>query len=182
MGGMRPDDPGDNAASVQLRIPGGRYRMVELHADPEGRYLLPKGVHVTAPPEHRRAVKPAVRRVKETIAFKGEGASPYSTAAVTERLVGLLGSNTVAKLLGVAKDRPGRWMHGEGVEAVNRVVLADLEALVGQLLAAFTPAQASLWLAGDNAHLGARPIDVFRRQGSGPVVDAIAAHEQGAFA
>ncbi|MCV2489441.1 hypothetical protein OF117_08675 [Geodermatophilus sp. YIM 151500] len=171
-----------DTAAAQLRLPGAREETVELHRDREGHYVLPKGAHVTTSQQRARPVKPVTRRVKETIAFKGEGATSYGTAAVTERLVGLLGNNTVAELLGVAKDRPGRWIRGEGIDAVNRVALADLEALVGQLLAAFTPEQASLWLFGDNAHLGARPIDVFRLQGSGPVVDAIAAHEQGAFA
>lgn len=128
------------------------------------------------------ARKHGVRQVKDAVAFKIEGAAAYAPAAVTERLIGLIGNNTVAELLGVAKDRPGRWVRGHGVDPVNRAGLADLEALVGRLLAAFTPAQASLWLSGDNAHLGARPIDVFRIHGSGPVIHAIAIHEQSAFA
>lgn len=181
MGATGANEDGAPQSSVRLRV-SGRHQVLELHADLEGRYVLPKGVQVTTPRPRRHAVKPTIRRVKETITFKGEGASPYGTPAVTERLVGLLGNNTVAELLGVAKDRPGRWIRGEGIGSVNRLALADLDALVGQLLAAFTPAQASLWLSGDNAHLGARPIDVFRMQGSAPVIDAIAAHEQGAFA
>lgn len=48
------------------------------------------------------------------------------------------------------------------------------------LLRAFTPEQARLWLEGNNAHLGARPIDVYRLEGAKPVIEAIRAHEQGA--
>lgn len=169
-------------AAVLLQLPGEREEDLELRRNRRGRYVLPKGVQVTTARQPRSARKHGGRPVKDAVAFKNEGASSYGPAAVAERLVGLLGNNTVAELLGVAKDRPGRWVRGEGVDPVNRAGLADLEALVGHLLAALTPAQASLWLTGDNAHLGARPIDVFRIHGSGPVVHAIAVHEQGAFA
>ena len=167
---------------AKLRVPGARLVEVPLALDRQGRYKLPKGMRVTTSGQTKHSVKKSGRRGKTAVAFKVEGAAPYGTAAVAGRLVDLLGNNTVAELLGVAKDRPGRWVRGEGVEAANRAALADLESLVGQLLAAFTPAQAALWLAGDNAHLGARPIDAFRLEGSAPVVEAIAAREQGAFA
>lgn len=64
----------------------------------------------------------------------------------------------------------------------NRVRLADLDTLAGHLCRAFTPAQARLWLEGHDAHLNARPIDVYRREGAAPLIEAIRAHEQGAFA
>ncbi|MDX6225175.1 MAG: hypothetical protein QOJ92_2981 [Frankiales bacterium] len=110
-----------------------------------------------------------------------KGVVPYSAAATTARLVEALGSNTVADLLGVARDRPGRWARGAGnPDPANRAALAELDALVARLLAAFTPEQAGLWLFGDNAALGARPVDVFRVRGALPVMEAIQAHEQGA--
>lgn len=167
---------------VKLRVSGARLVEVPLALDRQGRYKLPKGMRVTTAGQAKHYAKKTGRRGKDSVDFKVEGAALYGTPAVAGRLVNLLGNNTVAELLGVAKDRPGRWVRGEGVEAANRAALADLESLVGQLLAAFTPAQAALWLTGDNAHLGARPLDAFRLQGSGPVVEAIAAREQGAFA
>lgn len=167
---------------VKLRVPGARLVEVPLAPDRQGRYSLPKGMRVMTAGRAKHHAKKISRRGKDSVDFKVEGTAPYATPAVAGRLVDLLGNNTVAELLGVAKDRPGRWVRGEGVEAANRAALADLESLVGQLLAAFTPAQAALWLTGDNAHLGARPIDAFRLQGSGPVVEAIAVREQGAFA
>lgn len=169
------------AKQVKLRVPGARQVEVDLTPDREGRYRLPRGMRVTSAAQAKYHVRKIGRRGRASVDFKVEGAAPYSTAAVTGRLIDLLGNNTVAELLGVAKDRPGRWVGGQGVEAANRAALADLESLVGQLLAAFTPEQAALWLTGDNAHLGGRPIDVFRLQGSAPVVAAIAAREQGAF-
>lgn len=130
-----------------------------------------------------RADRRLARKGPAKVALRAAGASSYGADAVARRLVAALGSNTVADLLGVARDRPGRWAKGDGgPDAVNRTALADLDALVGQLLAAFTPEQASLWLIGDNAYLGGRPLDVYRVGGSGPVVEAIRAHEQGAFA
>lgn len=111
------------------------------------------------------------------------GAESCGGAAIAQRLVSALGSNTVAALIGVVRDRPGRWVKGaEAPNAEHRVALADLDALVARLLAAFTPEQASLWLTSDNAHLGARPLGVHCTHGSGPVVEGIRAYEQGAFA
>ncbi|WP_018771448.1 antitoxin Xre/MbcA/ParS toxin-binding domain-containing protein [Arthrobacter sp. 162MFSha1.1] len=102
---------------------------------------------------------------------------------MTSRLVSALGNNTVAALLGVNKDRPNRWASGKDVpNEENRIQLADLDALVGHLLSVFTPAQAILWMEGQNPHLNARPIDVYRLEGAAPVIEAIRAHEQGAFA
>ena len=102
---------------------------------------------------------------------------------MTQRLVNALGNNTVAALLGVNKDRPSRWASGKDApNEENRALLADLDSLVGHLHSAFTPAQAILWMEGHNAHLDARPIDVYRLEGAAPVIEAIRAHEQGAFA
>lgn len=119
-----------------------------------------------------------------TVVLTGLKETPdYGPKAVAERLVKALGNNAVAGLLGVNKDRPSRWASGQDApNEENRLQLADLDSLVSHLLNAFTPAQARLWLEGSNAHLGARPIDVYRLEGAAPVIAAIRAHEQGAFA
>ncbi|NSX37140.1 hypothetical protein HTS88_12060 [Pseudarthrobacter oxydans] len=84
----------------------------------------------------------------------------------------------MAALLGVNKDRPGRWVSGkDSPDEENRAQLADLDALVGHLHSAFTRAQARLWLEGQDPHLGARPIDVYRFEGAAPVLKAIRAYE-----
>ncbi|MFD1210738.1 hypothetical protein ACFQ36_01615 [Arthrobacter sp. GCM10027362] len=57
----------------------------------------------------------------------------------------------------------------------------DLAVLCGELLAAFTPDAAWLWLQGYEPHLGARPLDVLAVAGTDPVRDAIRTYLQGAF-
>lgn len=156
---------------------GGRETPVKMR---NGVILLPKGFSV-AP---RRA--PARHRTLKAVTVNLAGlrdAPDYGPQAITQRLVNALGNNAVAALLGVNKDRPGRWVSGQDApNEENRAQLADLDALVGHLHSAFTPAQAKLWLEGQDAHLRARPIDVYRLEGAAPVIEAIRAFEQGAFA
>ncbi|MDQ0820778.1 hypothetical protein QFZ79_003151 [Arthrobacter sp. V4I6] len=105
----------------------------------------------------------------------------YSPKAITERLINSLGSDAAAPLLGVSQELLNRWASGrDAPDAEGRLQLADLDALVGHLHSAFTPAQAMIWMCGYNGHLGARPIDVYRTQGSAPVIGAIRAHAHGA--
>ena len=103
----------------------------------------------------------------------------YSPAAIAERLVNSLGMDAAAPLLGVNVDLLGRWTSGQDApNAAGRLQLADLDALVGHLHCAFTPAQAMLWMCSPNVRLGSRPIDVYRTQGSAPVIGAIRAYVQ----
>jgi len=161
----------------------------------DGTIILPKDVgffpHPSSKPYYRysKSGKSKQRGAKQqkqpkqpkTVAFKDT--SGYEPNTVAERLVKTLGSNTVAALLGVSADRPGRWASGaEEPSPESRSALTDLDSLVGHLLNAFTPEQAPLWLNGQDPYLGARPIDVFRIDGAGPVIEAIEAFEQGAFA
>jgi hypothetical protein len=100
----------------------------------------------------------------------------YSPKAIAERLINSLGNEAAAPLLGVTEDLLDRWASAEAApDAEGRLQLADLDALVGHLHAAFTPAQAMIWMCGYDVHLGARPIDVYRLQGSAPVIGAIRA-------
>ena len=106
----------------------------------------------------------------------------YSPKAIAERLINSLGSDAAAPLLGISEVLLESWAAGlEAPDADGRLELADLDALVCHLHSAFTPAQAMLWMCGYNVHLGARPIDVYRTQGSAPVIGAIRAQAQGAF-
>jgi hypothetical protein len=166
-------------APAEITLRGGG-RTVKVHVR-DGEGLLPKDL--TAPPTGRPPTAGGGGRSGPAkVSFKEAGAKSYGGDAIAQRLVAVLGSNTVADLLGVARDRPGRWARGAGTpDAAHRAALADLDALVGHLLAAFTSEQASLWLTGDNSYLGARPLGVYRTHGSGPVVEAIRAHQQGAF-
>jgi hypothetical protein len=56
-------------------------------------------------------------------------------------------------------------------------------AVIDKMLELMVPAAALLWLEGNDAHLGgARPIVVLKLEGSKPVLDALHAFEEGAFA
>lgn len=106
----------------------------------------------------------------------------YSPKAIAERLINSLGKEAAAPLLGISEDLLDRWAAGQDApDAEGRLELADLDALIGHLHSAFTPAQAMIWMCGHSAHLGARPIDVYRTQGSAPVIGAIRAHARGVF-
>jgi hypothetical protein len=157
---------------------GGKETPVTMR---NGVILLPKGFRV-APRRAVRAKTSARTAVKVNLAGLKD-APDYGPRAMTQRLVNALGNNAVAALLGVNKDRPSRWVSGQDApNEENRAQLADLDALVGHLHSAFTPAQARLWLEGQDPHLNARPIDVYRLEGAAPVIEAIRAFEQGAFA
>lgn len=100
-----------------------------------------------------------------------------------ERLIDELGNNRVAKLLSVSVSQPSRWRSGkEGMGAENQRKVIDLDYVFGRLEQLFSARQAEIWLTSFNAHLGARPVDVLRIRGAGPVVEAIDAEAQGAFA
>ena len=106
----------------------------------------------------------------------------YSPKAISGRLINSLGTEAAAPLLGVSVELLDRWASGqEAPDADGRLQLADLDALIGHLHGAFTPAQAIFWMCSPNVQLGARPIDVYRTQGSAPVIGAIRAHLRGDF-
>ncbi|MDV8147829.1 hypothetical protein [Arthrobacter sp. B10-11] len=104
----------------------------------------------------------------------------YSPKAIAERLVNSLGADAAAPLLGISVELLERWASGQDApDAGGRLELADLDALVGHLHSAFTPAQAMVWMCNPNVQLGSRPIDVYRTQGSARVIGAIRAYVQG---
>jgi hypothetical protein len=137
----------------------------------------------------RRASRSARAVAKKTTTARLERARGRHALAVVgteeklERLVDSLGSNRVADLLDVSRSQPSRWRsRAEGIAADNERRLLDLEYVMSRLLRLYPPAVADTWLASHNAHLGARPIDVLKTSGALPVVQAIDAEEQGAFA
>lgn len=104
-------------------------------------------------------------------------------AARLERLIDELGNNRVANLLSVSVSQPSRWRAGkEGMGSENQRKVIDLDYVFGRLEQLYRARQAEIWLTSFNAHLGARPIDVLRIRGVSPVIEAIDAEAQGAFA
>jgi hypothetical protein len=99
-----------------------------------------------------------------------------------ERLIGILGSNRVAWLLGVSKSQPSRWRAGkEGISPPNRVRLWELDHFISRLLDLMHPAAAEIWLDGFNGFLNTRPIDAFRLTGLAGVQLALDGEEEGAY-
>lgn len=107
----------------------------------------------------------------------------FDVPVEVERVVAALGSNTVADLLGVSRSQPSRWRKGaEGISPANRARLADLDYVLNRLLQVLWPQQAGAWLTAPNPHLGGRPVDVLAVRGAAPVIVAIDALGQGAYA
>jgi transcriptional regulator with XRE-family HTH domain len=119
-----------------------------------------------------------------TLVVSGKAEEFYSSALLVERLVGLVGSNALAGLIGVSTSQPSRWRSGkEKISAENRRRLTDLDFILDRLQLELYPDQIGPWLLGSNAHLGgARPIDVLRLKGPASVLPAIDALVTGAFA
>jgi uncharacterized protein (DUF2384 family) len=100
-----------------------------------------------------------------------------------ESLIALLGNNRVADLLGVSKSQPSRWRSGEeGMSPESARRVTDLEYVLSRLGQVYPASVAETWLTSQNAHLGARPADVLTLRGAGPVIAAVDAEEEGAFA
>jgi hypothetical protein len=100
-----------------------------------------------------------------------------------EGLVRAVGNNRVAELLQVSRSQPSRWRSGKegiGPESMRKVL--DLDYVLSRLSQLYPADVADTWLRSFNAHLGARPIDVLMLRGAGPVVEAIDAEAEGAFA
>lgn len=100
-----------------------------------------------------------------------------------ERLVETLGNNRFAELAGVSKSQPSRWRSAkERIGPESRRKVLDLDYVFNRLTQVYPPEQAQIWLESHNAALGARPVDILRLRGPVPVIQAIDAEEQGAYA
>jgi uncharacterized protein (DUF2384 family) len=113
-----------------------------------------------------------------------DAATAFSPTATVERLVAVLGNNTVARLLGVSISQPSRWRTGkEQIGPENRRKLTDLDHVLDRLLLEVYPDQATDWLSSPNAHLaGGIPLNVLLLHGPAAVLDAIEALAGGAYA
>jgi uncharacterized protein (DUF2384 family) len=118
------------------------------------------------------------------IAVDPDAPAAFSASGPVERVIGALGNNTVASILGVSRSQPSRWRRGtERISPENRKRVSDLDHVLDRLLLELYPDQAGEWLTSPNPHLGgARPIDVLELRGAAQVLPAIDALAQGAFA
>lgn len=114
---------------------------------------------------------------------QGSAAAVLEITDRLEHLVRAIGNNRVAGMLDVNQSQPSRWRRGaERIGPRNERRLLDLDYVYARLLQLFPANQADIWLHSMNSHLGARPIDVLRLKGAVPVIEAIDAEAEGAFA
>jgi len=99
-------------------------------------------------------------------------------------LIGVLGNNATADLLGVSRSQPSRWRTGaEGLAARNERAVLDLDYVIARLHQVWEPGVAAIWLDSPNAYLaGATPLNVLRQRGIREVITAIDAEAQAAYA
>lgn len=87
-------------------------------------------------------------------------------------------------MLGVNASQTSRWASGqERPGAVTAPLLIDLEHVLARARLVWGEPAASVWMKSANAHLGgASPADVLRREGVGPVLQALDAAAWGSGA
>ena len=100
------------------------------------------------------------------------------------RVVGALGTNGAARLLGADRAQVSRW--GSGTEAVSAEMgrrIVDLHDVLTRILRLYNREAASMWLTGSEPLLGgARPIDVLVLEGAASVIRAIDGIAAGVYA
>lgn len=127
------------------------------------------------PTPEGNAVRLEVRRDAKTGAFVAK------TRYVIERVGG---PTATARLIGVAKSQPSRWVKGqEAPSPRSRKQILDLDYVLSRLDDLYEREVAARWLASPNSFLdGARPMDVLLHDGPAPVIEAIDATIAGSYA
>lgn len=101
-------------------------------------------------------------------------------AGMALRAAGVLGHALAAEMVGVPVHRLAAWARGQETPDPEELArLADLVSLLEPLLRAFAPDRAAAWLGSHEPALRARPVDAFRRGGSGPLRQALRARHRG---
>lgn len=107
-----------------------------------------------------------------------------TTRAAIRRIVVAFGNSEAARLLGVDRAQVTRWSRGsDSFSAEMRPRITDLDYILNRALQVFAPDVVGQWLVGSEPFLGgARPIDVLSLKGPAPLIHALDAIVQGAFA
>lgn len=116
----------------------------------------------------------ATRRPSE--AAPGAAARPDPLQVKARYVIQRLGGPTAtARLVGVAKSQPSRWVEGrEAPSPRSRKHLLDLDYVLSRLEDLYEASVAARWLDSPNSFLdGARPMDVLLHEGPGPVIEAV---------
>jgi hypothetical protein len=134
----------------------------------------------------KRAVpsKRTTRAAAPALAVLAGTSTSWQPKVRADQVVRVLGNRRAAAVLGVSESQPSRWR--KAIEVPSSQVapmLVDLDHIIARLQLIWDEDVIGDWLEGANAFLGgARPIDVLRLNGSGPVLEAIEAEAAGAYA
>ena len=142
-----------------------------------GEVATPPGTYVTGSAVQKR---PATPQPGNVVRARGQGRSKAAddplAPARTRWLADVVGGGArLAELLGVSASQTSRWAAGQerpGIQVAP--LLIDLEHVLARARLVWAEPAASTWMVSANAHLGgARPVDVLRLSGPGPVLDAL---------
>lgn len=116
--------------------------------------------------------------------MRESGEALADVAPLLTRVVGALGTNAAARLLGADRSQVSRWVAGTesiGGEMGRRIV--DLHDVLTRILRVYGRDAAAIWLVGSEPLLGgARPIDVLVTEGAATIIRAIDGLASGAYA
>ena len=131
--------------------------------------------------KHRsRAWAPIVK----TLVLRPQSEGLADLSPLLSRVVGALGTNGAARMLGADRAQVSRWT--AGTEAVSQEMgrrVVDLHDVLTRILRVCGRESAATWLVASEPLLGgARPIDVLVTEGAAPVIRAIDGIAQGAYA
>lgn len=93
------------------------------------------------------------------------------------------GASTLARLLGVHRSQPSRWVRGqESPSPRNARAIEDIDYIIGRARAVWTKNVAQTWLDSSNSFLDGRtPVSVLLDEGPSPVIEALDHASQGGF-
>lgn len=120
--------------------------------------------------------RPAPRKTAARAGGRSKAADDPLAPERTRWLAEVVGGGArLAELLGVSASQTSRWAAGQerpGIQVAP--LLIDLEHVLARVRLVWAEPAATTWMTSTNAHLGgARPVDVLRLHGPGPVLDAL---------
>jgi uncharacterized protein (DUF2384 family) len=118
---------------------------------------------------------------KERVSMRSSASQLADVRPLLERIVSALGSNAVARLLGISPTVVARVKRGGEISAETTRRIAALHSVLTRAATVFEPRVAVEWLTTGREPLlaDARPLDVLALRGPGAVLDALDGIEAG---